>query len=133
MVAISETNSNTRVFSVPDIDWIHIPTGNFICDEDGKKSTQYLDTFEFALYPVTNCQYQVFIDDVGYQEKQWWEELAKSEIEEPEWQLFNRPRNNDNWREPTAFTRWLSTRSAQASACPPSSNGRKSRGSTLMC
>jgi hypothetical protein len=54
---------------LPDIDWVEIPGGDFIYQEGERRS---LPTFYMARYPVTNVQYQTFIDAGGYGDQRWW-------------------------------------------------------------
>ncbi len=51
---------------LPDIDWVEIPAGEFIYGEDSAKQTLTLDRFFISRYPITNCQYQTFIDAGSY-------------------------------------------------------------------
>jgi formylglycine-generating enzyme required for sulfatase activity len=76
-----------------------------------------------ARYPVTNAQYQAFIDAGGYrsarqsllktvnnlwQGDDWWRGLKRPEPETSRWLQANRPRTNVDWYEAVAFSRWLS-------------------------
>ena len=111
---------------LPDIDWVEIPSGPFIY-QDGE--SRELPTFWIARYPVTNAQFQAFIDDGGYGkrtglgarigktlglraggEPEWWRGLKRPEPERPRWEQPNRPRTNVDWYEAVAFTRWLNAR-----------------------
>ncbi len=47
---------------LPEIDWVLIPEATFIYGEGENQTEEYLPTFEIARYPVTNTQYQAFID-----------------------------------------------------------------------
>ncbi|QYZ65343.1 MAG: formylglycine-generating enzyme family protein [Gammaproteobacteria bacterium (ex Lamellibrachia satsuma)] len=91
---------------LPDIDWVEIPAGEFLYGEE--RETRYLDSFQISRYPVTNAQYQTFIDTDGYKSDEWWEGLEKPVPKESRWKHANRPRINVNWYEAVAFTRWLS-------------------------
>jgi formylglycine-generating enzyme required for sulfatase activity len=96
-----------RVIRIPDIDWVEIPAGEFIYGEGESKQTLYLDSFHIARYPITNSQYQTFIDAGGYVDERWWEGLKKPEPESPTWKQSNRPRTEVDWYEAVAFARWL--------------------------
>ncbi len=100
----------TRTLRVPDIAWIEIPAGEFIYGAGKQQTTRSLDRFWISKYPVTNLQFQTFIDDGGYREKRWWRDLSKPEPDAPRWSQPNRPRTNVDWYEAVAFTRWLSLR-----------------------
>jgi len=67
-----------------------------------------LETFYISRYPITNIQYQTFIDDGGYKNERWWQDLKKREAEESQWRHSNRPKTNVAWYEAVAFCRWLS-------------------------
>jgi formylglycine-generating enzyme required for sulfatase activity len=72
-----------------------------------------LERFAMAKYPITNAQFEVFVDDPdGYQNYQWWTMLSASR-EEPcqsTFQYRNHPRTDVSWCEAVAFCRWLSSR-----------------------
>ena len=91
---------------LPDIDWVEIPTGAF--RYQGGQSIE-LPRFFIARYPVTNIQYQCFIDAGGYDDARWWQALKKMPgPAESSWPQPNRPRTDVSWYEATAFCRWLS-------------------------
>jgi len=94
----------TRTLFIPDIDWVEIPRGPFIYQS---RETRELPTFWIARYPITNVQFQTFIDDGGYREDRWWQDLKKPEVTESRWSQVNRPRTDVDWYEAVAFTRWL--------------------------
>ena len=96
---------------LPDIDWIEVPAGEFLYGE--KKETRELPGFYIGRYPITNAQFQAFIDDGGYNEKaRWWDGLQErvEEPYDPGWTEPNRPRETVSWFEATACCRWLSDR-----------------------
>jgi formylglycine-generating enzyme required for sulfatase activity len=97
----------TRRIRIPDIAWIEIPAGPFIW-QDGEP--RELPTFWMAKYPVTNAQYQCFIDDGGYADDRWWRDLKRPEPARPRWPQGNRPRTDVDWYEAVAFCRWLTAR-----------------------
>ncbi len=89
---------------LPVIDWVEIAAGPFIYQNRVKVE---LPTFYISRYPVTNAQFQTFIDAGGYEEKVWWEDLIKPEPVGSEWNEANHPRTDVDWYEALAFTRWL--------------------------
>jgi len=93
---------------LPDIDWAEIPAGEFIYGDEETQQTLEFDTFYMARYPVTNIQYQSFIDAGGYDDERWWQNIKKPRLQGPHWPQANRPRMNVNWYEAVAFSRWLS-------------------------
>ena len=103
-----QTAPTTRRLLIPDIAWVKIPAGPFIYGEGSQQTKLHLDDFWMAKYPITNQQYQTFIDDGGYQDPRWWLDLQKKEPEASQWPQPNRPRTNVDWYEAVAFTRWLS-------------------------
>ena len=99
----------SRRIRIPDIAWIAIPAGPFVY-QDGER--RELPIFWMAKYPVTNAQYQCFIDDGGYDEDRWWRDLERPEPAKPRWPQGNRPRTDVDWYEAVAFCRWLTARLA---------------------
>jgi formylglycine-generating enzyme required for sulfatase activity len=119
-----------RYFGVPGVlpspfDWIEIPAGRVIIEGSpgsyiakGKTRTYEVKHFMIAKYPVTNAQFQIFVEaGNGYREAGWWDysdEAAQwrsnhEQRREPEWgDLPNHPCVNVTWFEAVAFCRWLS-------------------------
>ena len=98
-----------RQDGLPDIAWIEIP--------QGRLTLQAVDhifevkSFRMATYPVTNSQFQVFIDDGDYGNDAWWEGLEKIDAAaEPRWKDANATRETFSWYEALAFCRWLGHR-----------------------
>jgi len=94
--------------TVPDIDWVEIPAGEFIFLGNDVKEDLPLNAYHISRYPITNFQYQCFIDEGGYKNEQWWKEFIKTKPEKSAWWNANRPKTNVNWYEAMAFCRWLS-------------------------
>ena len=93
---------------LPDIVWVEIPRGPFNYQD---RETLNLPTFYLARYPVTNRQFQVFIDDGSYNDSRWWQDLAEHpDPATPAWNFSNHPRETVSWYEAIAYTRWLSDR-----------------------
>ena len=82
-----------------------IPGGDFIYQQGERRK---LDSFRIARYPVTNAQYQAFIDAGGYGDERWRQGLRHPKPEPPRWPQGNRPRTDVSWYEAVAFCRWLS-------------------------
>lgn len=101
---------------IPDIEWITIPAGNFYYGLGEEQQEIDLEEFAIGKYPITNQQYQCFIDDGGYRDWRWWEGLLDwnedklPQAEPSHWPQPNRPKTNLNWYEANAFCRWLSDR-----------------------
>lgn len=97
-----------RADGLPDIDWVTIRGGQPFVYQDGRHPG--LPTFQIARYPVTNAQFQAFIDAGGYADERWWRGLARSIVEPffPSWDEPNSPRESVCWYEAIAYCRWLS-------------------------
>ncbi|MBK8032483.1 MAG: SUMF1/EgtB/PvdO family nonheme iron enzyme [Chloroflexi bacterium] len=105
---------------IPLLEWCEIPAGILHIGENGKGSqrdTLHVEAFQLAKYPVTNGQFQLFIDDPrGYANQSWWGFSPYA----AEWRRLNpqpaasqfqgadRPRENVTWFEAVAFACWLS-------------------------
>ncbi len=93
---------------LPDIAWVSIPSGSFVYGEGGSEERREIEAFEIGRYPITNAQYQCFIDSGGYEDERWWQGLTKPVLVESTWPQANRPRAHVSWYDSTAFCRWLS-------------------------
>jgi len=106
-----------RPDGLPDIAWCEVPGGEFIY-QDGERLT--LPTFQIARYPVTNAQFQTFLDDPdGFVNPAWWMGMgryAMQEMKSPSWDIPNHPRESVSWYQAVAFTRWLTARLRTAGA-----------------
>lgn len=94
---------------LPEIDWLEIPAGEFIY-QDGERLS--LPSFKISRYPITNAQFQAFVQAAdGYAAPRWWQGLKKPETaQQSRWQESNRPVKQVNWYEALAFCRWLSAK-----------------------
>ncbi len=104
---------------LPDIADLVIPAGSFKYGDKGESDNQpqtlKLPAFRISRYPVTMAQFQCFVDDNGYGDDRWWQDLAADEKHrrEPGEQAFkfaNHPREGVSWYDAIAFCRWLSWR-----------------------
>ncbi|MGH7703875.1 MAG: SUMF1/EgtB/PvdO family nonheme iron enzyme [Gemmatimonadales bacterium] len=111
----------------PDIDWVEIGAGLSIYQDGHERE---LPAFWISRYPITNRQFQSFVDAGGYEPGrgrgmlkrarealgltsragEWWKGLKQPEPEPSRWSQGNRPRTGVDWYEAVAFTRWLSAR-----------------------
>ena len=94
---------------IPDIDWVEVPAGDFVY-QDGERCS--LETFWIGRYPITNAQFDAFIQDRGYEDDRWWRGLGERipAPEAPSWPIANHPRETVTWYEAMAFCAWLSQR-----------------------
>lgn len=95
---------------LPVIDWVDVPAGRVTLRDDG--GTFAVAAFRMARYPVTWCQYEVFMTaDDGYANLQWWE--GRPREDQPGdvlWGYNNHPVVNTSWYDALAFCRWLGAR-----------------------
>jgi len=101
---------------LPDLDWVEIPTGEFIYGEDETEKKSKLPRFYITRYLVTYEQFGAFLATAdGFYNPQWWEGLAadddhKEQPGEQRFKVGNHPRENVSWYDVVAFTRWLSAK-----------------------
>jgi len=107
---------------LPMLQWCNIPWGivhvSSIANDDGfGEKTVRVDNFVMSKYPITNAQFDVFLNvEDGYYNPRWWQfsEQAKKWFEtqnEPHPSKFlgdELPRENVSWFEAMAFCKWLS-------------------------
>jgi formylglycine-generating enzyme required for sulfatase activity len=119
-----------RADGLPDIDWVAIPAGPFLMGssdedegalEDEKPQREIrLAAFRIARVPVTNAQYQAFIDDGGYADRwkpawsdegwSWKEDRTGPCDYDAVFLTPNHPRAGVTWYEAQAFCKWLSVK-----------------------
>jgi len=110
---------------LPLLDWCEIPTGRLVLGETAHLEsnrpphTVRVDRFFMSKYPVTNIQFQHFIDDPnGYSNDTWWKysdyaidwHRKNPKAREPRFEGNDRPRENICWYEAVAFCNWLGNR-----------------------
>jgi formylglycine-generating enzyme required for sulfatase activity len=110
-----------------------VPAGPFVLGEGKEQYEHKLDyTYWISRYPLTNAQFQAFMDDGGYGDARWWREAqaagywkdgsygsrrAPYAYGEP-FNLPNHPVVGVTWYEALAFTRWLDAQYARAGFLP---------------
>ncbi|MBI1258333.1 MAG: SUMF1/EgtB/PvdO family nonheme iron enzyme [Chloroflexi bacterium] len=108
----------------PPFEWCEIPAGKVTLEAGGSlkgRTTFDVAAFRIAKYPITNAQYQMFVDErKGYRYSPWWD----YSVEAMDWRLDNPsphepgfagddlPRMNITWYEAVAFCRWLSAKNS---------------------
>ena len=103
---------------LPDIEWIKIPGGQVKLK--GVNQVFEVKPFRMAKYPVTNVQFEAFLQaEDGYRNDEWWRDIEQSrEAAQPLWLEANCPRENVSWYEAIAFCRWLSIKTGTSIRLP---------------
>ncbi len=96
-------------------EWVYIPPGNVTINNQNYS----VSTFNIGKYPITNAQFEVFIQaDDGYRNPNWWNFDTDARL----WRDHNKlplpraffyddhPRANINYYEAVAFCNWLDAR-----------------------
>jgi formylglycine-generating enzyme required for sulfatase activity len=128
-----------RADGVPDIVWCAVPAGEFIMGSTddsevligGKETPQHrpnLPAFAISQYPITNAQFDAFVQDGGYiaQWRRCWTEAGwqwKGERRSPDkhggvFDLPNHPVVMVTWYEAVAFCGWLSQKLGRPVSLP---------------
>jgi len=95
---------------VPEIDWVEIPAGTFVYQEEKKR--RKTERFWMARYPVTSAQFDAFLRaEDGYVDARRRKGLSKPEHPATrEWAESNHPRVDVDWHEAMAFCAWLESK-----------------------
>lgn len=136
---LSASHSSMELLPQPFV-WIKIPMGNVTIEDN-----QYpVDAFEMAKYPTTVAQYALFVDDGGYEKKQYWSAagweacqggfgwnakasawqptgeawIAPRYWQDPKWHKDDHPVVGVSWYEAMAFCRWLSEKTDENIVLP---------------
>lgn len=102
---------------MPDIAWgEEVPAGTY--EIGGDKDASSLDRcqvmierpYRLSRYPITNAQFQSFIDAPDWDDASWWQGILADErkLNNPNFPFDNHPRENVSWYQVIAFCRWLS-------------------------
>ncbi|MCA9873664.1 MAG: SUMF1/EgtB/PvdO family nonheme iron enzyme [Anaerolineales bacterium] len=102
---------------LPDIIWSkEIPAGTYTIGDDKSKYSsekprrvQIQRPYRLARYPVTNAQFQCFVDAVDRDNPKWWKSIPDNErkFSEPQFPYASHPRETVSWYQAVAFCRWL--------------------------
>lgn len=113
----------TRVIP-PPFEWCKVPAGTVLLEDSSMNAGTVggklkVDRFFIAKYPVTNAQYQVFVDAKdGYSDPRWWEYSPEARgwrqmVGHPAQTGFegnDLPRTRISWFDAVAFCNWLTHR-----------------------
>ena len=112
-----------------------IPSGNFLMGEGMQQHKLFLPDYRMGKYPVTNAEYEKFIESGGYKDKRFWTESGWQEVgqsyNEPRfWQdvRFNKPNQpviGLSWYECVAYCRWSSSETDQLYYLPSEAQWEK--------
>ena len=119
IVALSQA---TEALLGPPFEWCHVPGGSVTIENTvatgGTSGGAYqIADFAIAKYPITNAQYQRFLDDPnGYANLHWWAYSSaaaqwRNDHPEPKPTAFDGaelPRTRVSWFDSLAFCHWLS-------------------------
>jgi formylglycine-generating enzyme required for sulfatase activity len=110
MLGLDDRRGVGLIDGLPEIAWVDVPAGKFEYGDEEVRQIA-LHAFRIARYPITNAQFQPFVDDNGYETDTWWEGLEeRPSPARPGWHHANHPRETISWYEATAFCRWLDAR-----------------------
>jgi formylglycine-generating enzyme required for sulfatase activity/predicted MPP superfamily phosphohydrolase len=124
-----------------------VPAGEFIRgsnefnEEEKPEQCIYLDGFKIGMYPVANQEFKQFLDDKGYQQREFWKPkgwqwLCSQSIAEP---LFwnnrarywpNFPVKGISWYEASAYANWLKKLTGKPYRLPTEAEWEKAARST---
>lgn len=129
----AEASDHTLAVLPQPFAWMLITAGTVTLEEGGYVpkggKTFPVEAFQIAKYPLTNAQFGLFIDDQGYQIKDYWTAAGWRAKEYEKW---NQPRYWDDskwnqshypvvgvsWYEAVAFCRWISRKSGHKIRLP---------------
>ena len=95
---------------LPDIAWGHeVPAGTYAYQGT---EVQINEPYRLSRYPITNAQFQCFVDEPDGGDPDWWQGIPDDEREfsEPRFPYANHPRERVSWYQAVAFCRWLNAK-----------------------
>jgi len=105
---------------LPDIAWGgEVPPGRYWIggDKDAygsfdRQQVTIPHAYRLAKYPITNAQFQCFLDAPDRDDETWWKGIPADEkqFRNPYWPYANHPREMVSWYQAMAFCRWLTTK-----------------------
>jgi formylglycine-generating enzyme required for sulfatase activity len=130
-LALSASDRDTLTISHPvSLLLVRIPAGEFLMgsvvarDKDAEDNelpphTVYLPEFYIGQYPITNIQYQAFVQAAGHGAPRHWEEGTIR------WPQYNHPVVGVSWHDAVAFCDWLSSEARQPFRLPTDAEWEK--------
>jgi formylglycine-generating enzyme required for sulfatase activity len=105
--------------------WVEVPAGEFWLGSDKGREAEkpvhqiFLETFKIARVPITNAQYQFFVEATGHQPPRHWEDgrLPRG--------LESHPVVNVTWHDALAYCRWLAEVTGQPVTLPTEAQWEK--------
>lgn len=83
-------------------EWIEIPAGAFWLGEGHEIHRVSLGTFYVSRVPITNAQYQIFVEATGHRLPPGWDD------DRPAKEMLSHPVVTVNWHDALAYCGWLS-------------------------
>jgi formylglycine-generating enzyme required for sulfatase activity len=110
--------------------FVELPGGTFRMGSDDGESDEKpphdveVSAFKISKYPITNAQFEKFMNEGGYQNEKWWSKEGwkyrqERNWKEPRWwrdenyNLPNQPVVGVSWFEAEAFCAWLTAKSKE--------------------
>lgn len=131
MAEESPKSEDNLSFTLPLLEWCDISAGEVVASDEEVSTVEH---FKMSKYPVTNAQYQMFVDaEDGYTNPDWWRfsQYALSWFKrnptphEPYYTGDERPRENVTWYEAMAYCNWLTEKLDCKISLPTSSQWRR--------
>lgn len=90
------------------VKWVEVPAGEFQFGYEGQAVE--LEAFRISKYPVTNAQFNEFVQATGYEPAGGWSAPPYGEYEEGPASLADHPATNVTYHDAQAFCRWARCR-----------------------
>jgi formylglycine-generating enzyme required for sulfatase activity len=121
--------------AMPLLEWCRIPEGKVVIERNRARKSFQVNEFYMSKYPITNAQFQAFIDaSDGYKNPAWWQtslEVRRWHSEHPQAMdalpnRENHPRAYVCWYEASAFCQWLSYKTGWSIKLPTEQQWQRS-------